>query len=271
MGYNLLNRYIYKQRKKFNLNLPWIEDPDRSEAIHDLRVSLKKTRGLFLFLDYLTERKISSKQEFKPYRSIFKKVGLIRDLQVHQILLEKYQSTLNIDLSCFISYIRKKEQRERKKLNKWLPGFKLPNWNKSGDKVRDVYHNYKKKKIVEMARTYVRKKIKNVYPLLEKNDDVSLHEARKKLKEARFVIDIILDEKKNYLEKEFQELQRSVKSIEDILGDWHDRVRLLEMLRLFNNDEPEHESGKENRKLLQTVKKELEDLRRKAIESYQKI
>ena len=170
-SYNLLNRYYRQQQKTFERNLSKIDNPQKTEAIHDLRVSLKKTYGLFLFLEFIDPKKIDAIETFKPFKKIFRKVRKIRDYQVQQILVKHYNKLLNNKTGLFLSFFQNRENKERKKMENWLPNYTPPDWDYTGKRIQEFYHRYKRKELIILARTYVLNKLQEVPPLLKAKDN----------------------------------------------------------------------------------------------------
>lgn len=269
MGYNILNRYYKKQRKAFQVSLPMIEDPDHAEAIHDLRVSVKKIRSLFNLIRAITEAGFHSKKKLKCFKKLFRSVACIRDMQVQQHFLAGIESSSQIKSTSFVEYLHGLEMDERKNLSGRIQNFKPIAWDLMDREILEIYHNTGKDQVISKTKQYVRDKIEKIHYLASQGKKKVFHEIRRLLKEVRYMLDMLtltIKDKKLKIQIE------QIKIVEDLLGDWHDRQIALKLLKGFirqgenNNDPPKAVS------MLNTlIKKDSKELLSKAIEKIAKI
>ena len=264
MGYNILNRYYRKQRKTFQMNLPMIEDRDKAEAIHDLRVSVKKIRSLFTLIRGITESGFHSKKRLKCFKKLFRSVACIRDMQVQQHFLAGIESSSQIKSTSFMEYLHGLEMEERKKLNGRIRNFKPIAWDLMDREILEIYHNTGKDQVISKTKQYVRDKIEKVHYLASQGKKKAFHETRRLLKEARYILDMLTltmsDEK---IEIQIEQ----IKIVEDLLGDWHDRQVALKLLKGFiRQGENKNDPPKADSMLKTLIKKDGKELLAQAVE-----
>jgi CHAD domain-containing protein len=234
MNHNLLNRYLHRQRKTFEACYPKVQDVTDDEAIHDIRVSIKKIRTLLLLIDFIYPGEWDIRKRYKPYRSIFRRLGSIRDLQVQQKIGNHLQKRTGKSLEGYLSFLQERETNTRQHVNEWLHQHQQPDWDTLQEEIRHYYFKTGKSTIISKAKEYVLSKISLAKELSSQNDRETVHRIRRLLKEARYMLDmmsVVLKEK--FPDKKLQEM---IKPVEDYLGDWHDRMVALDFLFLFEKE-----------------------------------
>lgn len=228
MNLNLLNRYLYYQRKTFEKCFPGIHDVADDEAIHDVRVSIKKTRTLLLLLEYIYPGELDIRAVYRPYRKIFKRLGLIRDLQVQQKLASYLKQKTSANIEGYQTFLREQEKMIRFNVNTWLHQCSLPDWSSLEADIHSFYFRTGKKLIILKANEYISHRIQEAKKLSVQKDRTTIHLIRRLLKEARYMLDMMISVFKN--KTEYKELQNKIKSIENYLGEWHDRMVALDYI-----------------------------------------
>ncbi len=196
------------------------------EAIHQLRVSLKKVNAVFRLAAFVAPQSFKAKLAFGPLKEIFDLAGEVRDLQIaHQVLgkyqiayKENIQKSLNDQLVLAIGQLV--EWKKRKPSG---PLFVL-----SGASTQPL-------KSISQARWlkgivgYMNRLFQKIEFLMSSQRKDKWHQVRISLKRIRFVMDWALNMKKDFISPEEYKM---VRLLGELLGDWHDRVILLEKIRL---------------------------------------
>src|SRR5689334_7111308 len=65
--------------------------PDQEKAVHEMRVAIKKIRTVFRLAKYFNDNAPVAKHEVSTLRTFFKSSGLLRELHVHQKVLDSYE------------------------------------------------------------------------------------------------------------------------------------------------------------------------------------
>jgi len=195
------------------------------EAIHQLRVSLKKVNAVFRLAAFVAPQSFKARQAFGPLKEIFNLSGEVRDLQIaHQVLCryqiadkEDIQKSLNDELVLAIGQLVEwKKRNPRGKLftgasTKHLKSISQARWLKG---------------IVG----YIDLLFQKIEILINAKRKDKWHQVRILLKRIRFVTDWALNMKKDFLSLE--EYKR-IRLLGQLLGDWHDRVIVVEKIRLL--------------------------------------
>ena len=84
---NCLDKYRSKLVGEINKDLRIILARPEEESVHDFRVGVKRLTALYYFLSRI-DTNLKSKQILKPYRSLFKSIGNIRDAHIAMHLVQ---------------------------------------------------------------------------------------------------------------------------------------------------------------------------------------
>ncbi len=119
MSSNILE-YYKKHKAIIEEQLPLCSDPNDVEAIHNLRLSVKRIRVVAMLAELLSEDTLHSKILLKPINKFFKRSGKLRDVQVITQLLASFN---NNDLQPVISTFKEREKKQRTKFETVLGVF----------------------------------------------------------------------------------------------------------------------------------------------------
>lgn len=217
-------------RKDYRKNLELVQETFDDEAIHDLRVSMRRIQAIILFIDEVCKEDISSGL-INDIKSRIKSFNKLRDLQVQiQFLvknIKKYPEILD-----FLIYLK---QREKKQIKKIKNLTKTPVFDLSGDlffyqlKLNNLpcIKNIQISQIIVNARNsldQVKFSINNII----KGNYQTYHKTRLAIKKFRYIIETI-EEIINSPKEKLKEIQR----IQTILGEIQDYTVLLELINKF--------------------------------------
>ena len=236
-----LSRHIHSIRKF--LDLP--PQAYSVEAVHDLRVDIKKVKALFALISFCNK-------DFKPrkyllhYQSLFKKAGHLRAIHVEKELLKKYNAIYpnNQYMDDLVGL-----QRERVR--------KLHNVTRSGiackiENSETGIMSFLKKLDTETTDKYLKHTEKKLIKLISKKifRENKLHVARKKLKEFYFNLRSIHPD---IPEEQTEVLNHLLKT----LGEWHDRqVAMDQLTKVINSLKFDSEATKSLTKVLHRLVKD---------------
>lgn len=214
-----------------------------AEDLHTLRVCIKKIKAVLSFLRFF-DPDFNKDKYFKPYENLFRQAGEVREIQIQQALLRKYESNpllakyfeaLSLDFSihqaAFAKLIdrklRKKIKTNAKKVEAFFP-----------------------KAAQQLMTKYLLEEQASIHKLI-KADQLAkkdVHDLRKQIKDIYYLQKIFQPKNKRLvIADDFQEL----------LGQWHDlRVVAKDILK-----------GAQNHKLQPDEIKALMALRKKILTS----
>lgn len=227
----LLKTYYSEQRHNLEESIARADEKDNMKTIHQLRLSIKKIRALYSFVWYIHPKKKTGKKSLNKLKRIYKPAGDIRDTQVHLEIIENYKKRLLIDFKDYTDFYQNYEREKLNELKFQIQYFDNQPLNKLEKKLNKVLDNISEKELKSKSKQVFEDKLEIIRELnkIPTNKDKNLHQIRKYLKEARYLISIFNG---NTSESEtFKISLDRLKQIEQTVGKWHDQVNAL----LFTN------------------------------------
>ncbi len=215
---NSIRKYARDQFKSLIRHLSEYRKFKDPEVLHRARVDIKKIKSIILFLGYV-DKKFKGGKSFRPFRSIFRKLGQVRDPEIHAGILSRYQrdkvndvpdkanEKLALDLISDISTFKKSIRKQSKK-------------------IFSVIHNGENRKVLKYLKIR-RKQIR--HGLTPKPVMNKIHKTRKKMKDVIYLSEGVGKGRKKTL--------NFYKKMEELIGTLHDRQLLLNKLRTQGSNE----------------------------------
>lgn len=202
--------YLKKRVKAINSILEKPADEYSTRTFHELRVEIKKVKALFDLINHCSEE-FEFEKHFNPFKKIYKQAGKVRDLQLEEQLLDKYQSFFALS-------------EYRSKLSSKLLEEEISYFTTINQDIIDQLDN-KFKKLTSLldqihkkdVNSYLEKKRKNIQKLLSEESlkAYELHNLRKQIKIYDYNQKSFSSKKKYHPTSNYDQL-----SI--YLGKWHD-------------------------------------------------
>ncbi len=224
--------YYIKHRNRALLNLEGSRQPDNFDAVHDLRTSFKRIRVIMRFADLLSNGSIDSSFILKQFKKLYKSSGKLRDVQVHQQLLGKYESVLGIEFKNYQKFLKKIESKAQKKYRivsfGYNPFFLVNLDDVLNSRLSEIAEDSVFKKADQLTDNYV-KSIHNLYH--DFDDIVRFHNIRRHIKNIGYLNNMLqgslpVEEKLN-IDKE------RLSDLGSILGEWHDKLNAFMFFEMF--------------------------------------
>jgi CHAD domain-containing protein len=231
--------YFKTRESALNLILEKAPDSYTVETFHELRVEIKKLKALFELITFCS-KKFKSRKTFKPFRTIFKEAGKIRELQLEQTVLEEQPN-----FHLLKKYPNRLKKQEIKKIKNF---FSIAN-KRLIKKLKGKYHKIIyliikiRKKKVNRYRNKTRKEIKK---LIRRNTfkKIQIHNFRKRLKVYEYNEKIGNPNQQNKLIPDKNRLSA-------MLGEWHDyEVIIIHLKKTISF----YKTNSNERKLLKSIK-----------------
>jgi CHAD domain-containing protein len=227
----LFEKYVEKFEAEF---LRAINTEDE-EAIHDLRVAIKKIRALFLFLK---ESGMADIKSDYPYlgnlKKIFKKAGKLREVHIHKNLYEQYRKRLGQDFPELEEHLRNLEEESRNAYHEYMPGIQFRKFYRAANSLQKEIQGISRKKLNKKLYEFIRVRVEQCHQyMFEAHYEQHLHQIRKYMKHIRFIIGQQIGDVHKVFEDELS--FEDTKKVEDILGEWHDRDEFRKLLEEYRN------------------------------------
>ena len=235
-----LYRYFRKLTASFQSSLYKAAITCDIEDIHKARVDIKKMNALFILFDIVVPGFSSETGAHQLFKDIFNKAGIIRDIQLILLFLEKKNDPDPV-LFEFNEWLLKKNQIQIRQYLKSVTNFdrhKLKDLTRS---VKKLFNLVSKKQLVINSWEMIdRSSLKVKYLLTGWNDPRYIHRIRQNVKAmaaiANQVSQVVPTAGLNQLRLD---LTRS----EIAIGEWHDRIVIINAMERFMKTTPYSKAG----------------------------
>lgn len=227
---NCLDKYRSKLISQLNRDLRIIRNTPDEEAVHDFRVGMKRFTALYFFLNDV-DPGLKTRKLIKPYRSMAKSIGVVRDGHIAVHLIQELDEISLADKKILISALRAKTRNDYRLVKRSLQTdahtrVRVPTIQSMDISERAIL---RQKPVV---LNILLSQIMSTGPRMTANQwhkkIILLKRYHHKLDAFHFCPGHTSDE---------SELKQ-IKILEQLLGDWHDRVVTAEILQALNGSEP---------------------------------
>jgi CHAD domain-containing protein len=216
-----LEKYFKERVVAINTLIKMPQSNYSTGDFHALRVEIKKVKALLILVENCN-KEFDHRSFSKPFNTIFKAAGKVRELQVERSILKKYYAG-----SMFNEYLLHLKKTERKSKTDFFsvlkvhPKIKIPNEivhaiKKINERKLSLYFKNGKKEIRELLKI---KKIKSK----------KAHEVRRQLKVLFYNEKSVNSSGKGASLKKQEEFQ-------ELLGKWHDYQVIQKHLKSESRD-----------------------------------
>lgn len=206
--------------------------PDEKN-IHNLRVDIKRIRTVFHLIEMIFPKKLKAKNHYDAFKKIFRRAGEVRELQMNYICFLHYKLPHSVNKE-YRLFLKHKEKKIKKKLKHSINRFEIALLEKSTIKIKKLCRAISEKRIRIECKIFIRGVIHKIEMLLALGNNYSIvHKIRIHLKAIEAVGDLY------YQMNPKKELKKSLTLIKQngtLLGNWHDKVILLNSLEHFFTD-----------------------------------
>ncbi|MDH3762746.1 MAG: CHAD domain-containing protein [Gammaproteobacteria bacterium] len=219
---NCLEKYRSKLIAEINRDLAIIVETPGEEPIHDFRVGVKRLTALYYFLNSI-DSELNAKQLLKPYRRPFKSIGNIRDVHIAVQLIESMDEIDPQDSKLLIRQLNSRARQDYRMFQKSIPenhrlSIRMPTIRSTGISARAIGRQ---------KPLLLNQLLPQILASGSKMNARQWHKKRILLKRYRHVLDAFcFCPGHSHDEDELKQ----IKILEQLLGDWHDRVVTAELI-----------------------------------------
>lgn len=225
---SVLSCTLQKRFVQLHLSLESLRKELDPEAIHQLRVSIKKIRAVLELLDKVTGNGVDADAMMKELERLFKTAGKLREVQVNRTLFESYSPHY---LAPYMAYQDRLQLRLEKLFRKQLRLFRMEHVRSLE---QEIFHttgfisDAETLKITEIVFSKVTRKVGLLGNRIP--DEIALHKLRRHLKSLQEWLLIRHEITQEQSEEPFLENLRLLTSR---IGRWHDLLVLRDSLTTF--------------------------------------
>jgi CHAD domain-containing protein len=234
---NCLDRYRSKLLKGINQNLrqlldypglnnPGLDNPHpdipEEDPVHDFRVGVKRLTALYYFLNEI-KPELKAKKILKPYRLLFKSIGKIRDGHIAVELVQGLELINISEINKLVSAVKFGIRNDFRLFQKNFrssarASIRVPTVRSMGISERAILGN---------KQTVLKGLLSQITSTEERMNAEKWHKKRILLKRYHHTLDAFQFCPGHQSDEE--ELKQ-IKMLEQLLGDWHDRVTTIQLL-----------------------------------------
>ena len=228
---NCLDKYRSKLIGQLNRDLRVIRISAEEEAVHDFRVGIKRLTALYYFLNEVNPG-LKTRKLIKPYRSLARSVGAIRDGHIAVHLIQELDEISLVDKKNLISALRAKTRNDYRLVKRLLQTdahtqVRVPTIRSMAISERAILRE--KPVILKVLLSQIMSTGPRMTADQWHKKRILLKRYHHKLDAFQFCPGHTSDE---------SELKQ-IRILEQLLGDWHDRIITAEILQILKGVETE--------------------------------
>ncbi len=231
----ILHRFFLKRSASFLANIYKASVTADPRDIHRARLDVKKILALFSLFDMLDPKAFRELQGTSLFRPLYRQAGKIREAHVNLLQLSAAPEGEHA-LPLFREWLVAGEKRASAGFVSLVKKFRERDLEKESRQIGRICRSHSIFTFRKKTREYLSEKAEAVRELLDHEPGVKeLHRVRQHLKSMSTVAELV------YSLKPLRELDRVITALnrtEMLIGDWHDRVVLLEAVGKFRKAEP---------------------------------
>ena len=248
--------YYQKHRNLVEEYYHACKDPDDIEAIHNMRLSVKRIRVVAKLTEQLSNHAFDAKNTLRDLNKFFKSSGRLRDIQITKQLLENYHMH---DLDPIINRFSKREKKQRVKFDRAIMNFRLEILNDIEISLADELKKHSEEEAIIAGRNLVSVYLSEIHELFHMSSkEKRLHNIRTRLKDINY-LNNIFDGQLDLEEQLFISVAR-LKELGELAGSWHDHLNLESILQKYLDKEPEAEHAESLLNFTNNLKEKKQEL-----------
>ena len=262
-------RFYKKRTASFLSNLYRASITGSEKDIHRTRLDMKRINAILEMFEMLNPEKFSQ-ESFDVFRELFSFSGKIRELQVNQMVIQKYGPETG-GRTLFIKYLRSRENKLSKQFMGIVQDFDEKKLKKSELSLKKLCGEIKISTLKARTEKFILKKGKRIkllrnYP----SNPEHIHEIRKHLKAMVTILSLV---SMVFRDDKQEAILAGLTQTEMLIGNWHDNQVLMEYIARFQHRrktlEKEHQQHlqllrnkivKSNQELLNSLFPKIEEV-----------
>ena len=222
---NCLDRYRSKLISQINRNLRIILVSPDEEAIHNFRVGMKRLTALYFLLNEV-DPGLKTRKTLKPCRRLAKSIGVIRDGHIAINLIQELDEICLADKKVLVNAIKSKSGNDYRLFKKSIEASTQTRVNVPTIRSMDL----SERAILRQKPIALKELLSQIMSTSPRMTAEQWHKKRILLKRYHHKLDAFYfcpghSSDENEL--------KQIKILEQLLGDWHNRIITTEILKSF--------------------------------------
>lgn len=228
---NCLEKYRSKLIGEINQNLRYVFTKLEEAPVHNFRVGVKRLTALYYFLSEV-DSGLKAKKILKPYRSLARSIGNIRDGHIAVHLLQELDEISLTDSGVLIKAVRSKVRKDYRSLQQFVRSdvqtpIRVPTIRSTG---------ISESAILRQKPAVLNRLLQQIMSTGGRMNDNLWHKKRIQLKRYQHKLDAFCFCPGH---KSDEDELKQIKMLQQLLGDWHDRIVTAEILQSLEGVESE--------------------------------
>ncbi len=222
---NCLDKYRSKLIREVNKDLRTILLQPDEESVHDFRVGVKRLTALYYFLSRI-DTDLKAKRILKPYRLLFKSIGNIRDAHIAMHLIQGLDEIGVEDAGVLLKALKSRMRSDYRSFQAHVGAqppisIRTPTVRSTGISAQAI---------LRLKPVVLNELLLQILDTGGRMSAVQWHKKRILLKRYHHKMDAF-----HYCPGHSSDETeiKQIKILEQLLGDWHDRVITIEILQSF--------------------------------------
>ncbi|MEE8583791.1 MAG: CHAD domain-containing protein [Acidobacteriota bacterium] len=255
MDLGKVRRYSAQRFEEIRRHFALASQSSDPEAIHQMRVEIKRLKAFFQLLEGLCAD-FRAKKNLKPIRPIFKSAGRLRDLQLQIGLARQWMDDSGRDLEAFCQHLAEREQQAQLGFRKKSSLFDAAAIEAKEERVSRVLGSL----TARQSRLRAAELLEGLQSELLERGQASkaqddLHPLRILAKQARHTAELL--QMCLRTSPPPNQVLEALRAAEQALGQWHDQEVALGFVEAFRQESETSSACQDYKEALSTKKREL--------------
>ncbi len=201
-----------------------------SDALHDMRVCLKRLRTFFNLIEAI-DLHFRARKSFAPVRPLFRAAGRVRDLQVLEARVRQVSLADGLELSEFYNWLKQAERREGRRFRRACRRFDPRFFESSWTSMAAVLSGQPVPRVMVEAEARLADLLSDLKKEAAPARSARLHLIRIRSNEARHTLETIRQDRSS--DRRSASIDKLLREVHQALGRWHDDELALGSVRKF--------------------------------------
>lgn len=232
--------YFRKHSALVEENLRLCSDPLDPEAVHNLRLSIKRLRVVNRLAERIGSGTFSGQETMQEVNALFKRAGRLRDIQVLRFLCDTLTDAPDTILQKFRENLQQRESKRRSKFEPVLSAFNKAVLADYEEQLAYILKDVTQDRAYFSAEEMLIGYISDIHELFYGSDgEERLHRIRSRLKDVNYLNNIFAETLpiEDYLHIQAGRLRE----VGELAGSWHDHLVFEYQLKKFARNLPANE------------------------------
>jgi CHAD domain-containing protein len=231
-----LYRFYQKRSASFLANIYKASITTDSRDIHRARLDVKKLYALYDLFEILAPESFDQKKCFRVFRPLYLQAGKIREIQVNFLLLDELEHQGD-QYPAFQAWLRESERKAIRAFVKRIKKLSEKEIKEIDNLIKDICRERSLLRLRSKSESFFTRKAGIIKRLQEEAPgEKEIHKIRQNLKAMSAIATLLHSIRER---KQLDTLISALNRTEIMIGNWHDRIVLINSVEVFLKQVPE--------------------------------